>query len=63
MDFILFTVGTMFAIQAAVTDVTASLAAELTGIALSPGIWSAIILDICILLLIKNSYSVLDSVI
>lgn len=61
--YILFTVGTMFAIQAAVTIVTASLAAELTGITLSPGLWSAIILGICILLLIKNSYAVLDSVI
>ncbi len=61
--FILFTVGTMFAIQAAVTVVTASLAAELTGIALSPGAWSAIILGICLLLLIKNSYAVLDGII
>ncbi len=61
--FILFTVGTMFAIQAAVTVVTASLAAELSGIALSPGAWSAIILGICLLLLIKNSYSVLDGII
>ncbi|CAN5168294.1 divalent metal cation transporter [soil metagenome] len=61
--FILFTAGTMFAIQAAVTVVTASLAAELTGIALSPGAWSAIILGICVVLLIKNSYSVLDGII
>lgn len=61
--FILFTAGTMFAIQAAVTVVTASLAAELTGIALSPGAWSAIILGICLLLLIKNSYAVLDGII
>ena len=34
--FVVFTIGTMFAVQAAVTIVTASLAAELTGIALSP---------------------------
>ncbi|NBC26732.1 MAG: divalent metal cation transporter [Bacteroidetes bacterium] len=61
--FIIFTVGTMFAIQAAVTVVTASLAAELTGISLSPGSWSAIILGLCLLLLFKNSYPVLDSVI
>ncbi|REL39271.1 divalent metal cation transporter [Rhodohalobacter sp. SW132] len=61
--FILFTTGTMFAIQAAVTVVTASLAAELTGIALSPGVWSAIILAICLLFLFKNSYAVLDGVI
>jgi len=61
--FIIFTVGTMFAIQAAVTVVTASLAAELTGISLSPGAWSAIILGLCLLLLFKNSYPVLDGVI
>lgn len=61
--YILFTVGTMFAIQAAVTIVTASLAAELTGITLNPGLWSTIIFGICILLLIRNSYAVLDSVI
>lgn len=61
--YIIFTVGTMFAIQAAVTIVTASLAAELTGIPLSAGLWSAIILGLCIILLIKNSYAVLDTVI
>lgn len=61
--YIIFTVGTMFAIQAAVTIVTASLAAELTGIPLNAGLWSAIILGICIILLIKNSYAILDSII
>ncbi|MFO7847396.1 MAG: Nramp family divalent metal transporter [Balneolaceae bacterium] len=61
--YIIFTVGTMFAIQAAVTVVTASLAAEMTGISLSLTAWSAIILGVCILMLIKNSYAVLDSVI
>lgn len=61
--YIVFTIGTMFAIQAAVTVVTASLAAELTGISLNLPVWSAIILGICILMLIKNSYAVLDSVI
>jgi len=61
--YIIFTVGTMFAIQAAVTIVTASLAAELTGIPLSAGVWSAVILGLCIILLIKNSYAVLDTVI
>lgn len=61
--YIIFTVGTMFAIQAAVTIVTASLAAELTGIPLNAGLWSAIILGLCIILLIKNSYAVLDTVI
>lgn len=61
--FVVFTIGTMFAVQAAVTIVTASLAAELTGIALTPLIWSAIILGICILLLLSGQYSALDGAI
>jgi Mn2+/Fe2+ NRAMP family transporter len=61
--YVIFTLGTMFAIQAAVTIVTASLAAEMTGLELNPGIWSIIILGVCILLLVKNSYAILDSVI
>ena len=61
--YIIFTIGTMFAIQAAVTIVTASLAAELTGITLNAGLWSAIVLGLCVVLLIKNSYAVLDTVI
>ncbi len=58
--FVVFTVGTMFIIQAAVTIVTASLAAELTGLTLSPLIWSAIILGICIVILVFGQYSALD---
>lgn len=58
--FLIFTIGTMFIIQAAVTVVTASLAAELTGIALSPLTWSAILLAICVMLLISGQYSALD---
>lgn len=61
--FVVFTIGTMFAVQAAVTIVSASLAAELTGIALSPLLWSAIILGICILLLLSGQYSALDGAI
>lgn len=61
--FVIFTIGTMFAVQAAVTIVTASLAAELTGIALSPLVWSAILLAICIGLLMSGQYSALDSAI
>jgi Mn2+/Fe2+ NRAMP family transporter len=61
--FLVFTLGTMFIIQAAVTIVSANLAAELTGIALSPLIWSAIILGICILLLLSGQYSALDGAI
>jgi len=61
--FVIFTIGTMFAVQAAVTIVTASLAAKMTGIALSPLAWSAILLGICILLLISGQYSALDGAI
>jgi len=61
--YIVFTIGTMFAVQAAVTIVTASLAAELTGIALTPLLWSVIILAICILLLLSGQYSALDGAI
>ncbi len=59
--FILFTLGTMFTIQAAVTVVTAGLASQLTGISLGPVWWSAIILVICIALLISGQYPMLDS--
>ncbi|MFH5832145.1 Nramp family divalent metal transporter [Halalkalibaculum sp. DA384] len=58
--FLVFTVGTMFIIQAAVTVVTASLAAELTGLALSPLTWSALLLAICVVLLLSGQYSALD---
>ena len=61
--FVAFTIGTMFAVQAAVTIVSASLAAELTGVPLTPLAWSAIILAICILLLLSGQYSALDSAI
>lgn len=58
-----FTMLTMCVVQAAVTIVTASLAAELTGITLSPLIWSAIILMICIVILEGGQYSALDKAI
>ncbi|MBO6523021.1 MAG: Nramp family divalent metal transporter [Balneolaceae bacterium] len=58
-----FTVITMCIVQAAVTIVTASLAAELTGIELSPLLWSAIILAICFLILSRGQYSALDGAI
>ena len=61
--FVIFTIGTMFVIQAAVTIVSANLAAELTGIALTPFSWSAIMLGICILLLLSGQYSALDGAI
>lgn len=55
-----FTVLTMCVVQAAVTIVSASLAAELTGIELSPWLWSLILLVICILILSRGQYSALD---
>jgi len=58
-----FTMLTMCVVQAAVTIVTASLAAELTGITLSPLIWSVIILAICIAILERGQYSALDKAI
>lgn len=61
--YIIFTVGTMFAIQAAVTIVTASLAVELTGIDLPLLVWSIIILAICIGVLYRGQYSALDSLV
>ncbi|MCW9705578.1 Nramp family divalent metal transporter [Fodinibius salsisoli] len=61
--FAVFTIGTMFIIQAAVTVVSASLAVELTGIALSPLSWSIILLAICVTLLMSGQYSVLDGAI
>lgn len=61
--YIIFTIGTMFAIQAAVTIVTASLAVELTGIELPLLMWSIIILLICIGVLFRGQYSALDSLI
>lgn len=61
--FVVFTLGTMFIIQAAVTIVSSSLAAELTGMELTPFIWSAILLGICITILLYGQYSALDSAI
>ncbi len=58
-----FTMLTMCVVQAAVTIVTASLAAELTGITLNPLLWSAIILAICIAILGGGQYSALDKAI
>ena len=61
--FLFMTFGTMFTIQAAVTIVTAGLAAYLFGIPWSPLIWSLIILAICILILFIGKYPVLDKLI
>lgn len=53
--------ATMFTIQAAVTIVTAGLAAELLGITQNLVIWSVILLCISILILVIGKYKVLDN--
>jgi len=53
--------ATMFTIQAAVTIVTAGLAANLFGITTNPIIWSVIITLICVTLLIIGKYKLLDN--
>ncbi|MDP5093991.1 MAG: Nramp family divalent metal transporter [Polaribacter sp.] len=53
--------ATMFTIQAAVTIVTAGLAAELFGITNNLVIWSTILLLISILILVIGKYKVLDN--
>jgi Mn2+/Fe2+ NRAMP family transporter len=57
------TFGTMFTIQAAVTIVTAGIAAYLFGIPLSPLIWSIVIIFICFLILFIGRYPLLDKLI
>lgn len=61
--FIVFTISTMFAVHAAVTIVTASLATNLTGIELSVTTWCAIILVLCVIYLFRNTYALLDKAI
>lgn len=58
--FAVFTLSTMFAVHAAVTMVTASLATNLTGIEIPLLAWSAIILVISIVYLVRNTYAMLD---
>ncbi len=61
--FALITLGTMFAIQAAVTSVTAGLAIQLFGISDNMLMWSIILLFICLCLLVLGRYSFLDNII
>lgn len=59
--YLLFTVGTMFAIQAALALVTASLAIELTGLAWPPFVWGVVVLAASVAILASGRYGVLDS--
>jgi len=56
----LVTVGTMFAIQASVTAVTAGLAGHVFGLTTNLTVWSAIVLVACVGLLLIGRYRLLD---
>jgi Mn2+/Fe2+ NRAMP family transporter len=58
--FVLITIGTMFAVQASVTLVTAGLAGYLFGAGLSSFQWSVVILTMCAGLLVTGRYRALD---
>src|SRR5690625_114153 len=58
--FTIFTISTMFAIHAAVTMVTASLATNLTGIELPLLAWSAIILVLSNVYVASDTYGMVD---
>lgn len=61
--YLALTVGTMFAVLAAVTFVTGSLATQLFGGGLSPLAYSAILLAVSALVLIPGQYPLLDKLI
>ena len=61
LTYFILNLATMFTIQAAVTIVTAGLAANLFGITTNPVIWSIIITLICFSLLIIGKYKLLDN--
>ncbi|HSL83000.1 MAG TPA: Nramp family divalent metal transporter [Thermoanaerobaculia bacterium] len=61
--YLVLTVGTMFAVLAAVTFVTGSLATQLFGPALSPLGYSAILLGVCAVLLLRGQYPLLDKLV
>jgi Mn2+/Fe2+ NRAMP family transporter len=61
--FALLTISTMFAIQAAVTVVTAALLGNIFGIELSPNILTAIILFFTMFVLLSGKFSALDKMI
>ncbi|NOR29388.1 MAG: divalent metal cation transporter [Lutibacter sp.] len=61
LTYFVLNLATMFTIQAAVTIVTAGLAANLFGITTNPIIWSVIITVICLILLLIGKYKLLDN--
>ncbi len=54
------TIGTMFAVQAAITIVTAGVAEQMFQLGWSPFTWSIVVLSAVILLLLIGKYSALD---
>jgi Mn2+/Fe2+ NRAMP family transporter len=60
LAYFILNLATMFTIQAAVTIVTAGLAANLFGITTNPVIWSIVITVICLSILIIGRYNLLD---
>jgi Mn2+/Fe2+ NRAMP family transporter len=61
--YLLLTLGTMFAVLAAVTFVTGSLATQLFGDVLSPFAYSAAVLAVCAVVLIPGQYPLLDKLV
>ncbi len=61
--YLVLTVGTMFAVLAAVTLVTGSIATQLFGAWLSPLGYSALLLGVCALILVPGQYPLLDKVV
>jgi Mn2+/Fe2+ NRAMP family transporter len=58
--FIGFTLCTMFFVSAALTAVTAGLAENLAGVALSVFLWRLIVIAVCIAILLGGGYGALD---
>jgi len=61
--YIILTISTMFAIQAAVTVVTAGLVGNIFGLSISINTISAIILIVTMIILIVGKYAILDKII
>lgn len=61
--YLLLTLGTMFAVEGAVTFVTGSLATQLFGPWLSPLGYSALMLGVCAVLLVVGRYPLLDKLV
>ena len=60
--FFFVTIGSMFTVQSAVTFVTAGLAVGIFGLTKSMFIWVCVILFLCLLLLSRGQYSMLDNI-